>query len=109
MSPGLFYLIKSVTYVCMQMTLYFYAFIFQIDYLEQPDVPLVSEVLNGKISPAEIALLPPKEQLLFIHTVLLEFYRESEDPPIFIKAHIPLVRFYHDKYDLKCDLTCRNR
>ena len=69
----------------------------------------MSEVLSGRVSPTEIALLPRKEQLIFIHNVLLEFYQESEDPPIFINALIPLVRFHHDKYGLKCDLTCRNR
>ncbi|XP_035209533.1 poly(A) RNA polymerase, mitochondrial-like [Stegodyphus dumicola] len=81
----------------------------EIKYLESPDVPLVSEVLSGKVSPSEISQLPSREQLLFIHSVLLEYYKESEEPAIFINAYVPLVRFHHDKFNLKCDLTCRNR
>ncbi|XP_055947894.1 poly(A) RNA polymerase, mitochondrial-like [Argiope bruennichi] len=78
-------------------------------YIEPPDVPLVSEVTSGKVTPQQISELPPKEQLLFIHNVLLEYYRESEDAPIFINAHVPLVRFHHDKFGLKCDLTFKNK
>lgn len=84
--------------------------VFQISYLETPDVPLVSEVMCGKVTPEEISSLPSKEQLVFIHTLLLEFYKESKEAPIFINApQVPLVRFYHDKFKLKCDLSCRNK
>ncbi|GBN44180.1 Poly(A) RNA polymerase, mitochondrial [Araneus ventricosus] len=78
-------------------------------YLEPPDVPLVSEVMSGKVTPQEISELPAKEKLLFIHNVLLEYYMESENPPIFINAHVPLVRFHHDKFELKCDLSFKNK
>ncbi|XP_015922921.1 poly(A) RNA polymerase, mitochondrial isoform X2 [Parasteatoda tepidariorum] len=78
-------------------------------YLERPDPPLVSEVLSGKVSVQELSELPLREQLLFIHSVLLEFYKDSEVPAKFINAHVPLVRFYHDKYNLKCDLTMKNK
>lgn len=77
--------------------------------LEPPDVPMVSEVLSGKVSTEELSELPPKELLLFVHNVLLEYYKESSTPPIFINAFVPLVRFNHDKYKLKCDLTFKNR
>ncbi|KFM70336.1 Poly(A) RNA polymerase, mitochondrial, partial [Stegodyphus mimosarum] len=80
----------------------------EIFYLERPDVPLVSEVLSGKVSPSEISQLPSREKLLFIHSVLLEYYNGSEEPATFINAYVPLVRFHHDKFNLKCDLTCTN-
>ncbi|GFT94241.1 poly(A) RNA polymerase, mitochondrial [Nephila pilipes] len=81
----------------------------KIFYLETPNVPLVSEVIRGKVSPKEISELPFKEQLIFLHNVMLEYYKESIEPTIFINAHVPLVRFYHDKYNLKCDLTFKNK
>ncbi|GFR15711.1 poly(A) RNA polymerase, mitochondrial [Trichonephila clavata] len=81
----------------------------KIFYLEIPNVPLVSEVICGKVSPKEVSELPPREQLIFIHNVLLEYYKESNEPSIFINAHVPLVRFYHDQYNLKCDLTFKNK
>ncbi|KAG8201050.1 hypothetical protein JTE90_002725 [Oedothorax gibbosus] len=80
----------------------------KVPYFERPDVPLVSEVLSGKVSPQEISQLPSKEQLIFMHTVLLEYYKESSEPSIFINAYVPLVRFHHDKFNLKCDLTIKN-
>ncbi|GIY46225.1 poly(A) RNA polymerase, mitochondrial, partial [Caerostris extrusa] len=76
--------------------------------VERPDIPFVNEVISGKVSPQYISRLPPKEQLVFMHNVLLEYYKESEKPTIFINAHVPLVRFYHDKLNLKCDLTLKN-
>ncbi|CAL1292920.1 unnamed protein product [Larinioides sclopetarius] len=78
-------------------------------YLEPPDVPLVSEVIRGKVTPQQLSELPAKEKLLFIHNVLLEYYRDSEEAPIFINAYVPLVRFHHDKFGLKCDLTFKNK
>lgn len=81
----------------------------RIFYLETPNVPLVSEVICGKVSPKEVSELPPREQLIFLHNVMLEYYKESKEPSIFINAHVPLVRFYHDKYNLKCDLTFKNK
>ncbi|XP_054712674.1 speckle targeted PIP5K1A-regulated poly(A) polymerase-like isoform X2 [Uloborus diversus] len=81
----------------------------EVPYLERPDVPLVGEVLCGKVTPYDLSELPAKEQLLFIHQVFQEYYHESADPSIFINAHVSLVRFYHDKFNLKCDLSSRNK
>lgn len=73
-----------------------------------PDVPSVHDFLEGRVSTDYIAKLSQRDQLLFIHSVFLEYYQENADPIVFYNAYVPIVRFHCGKFSLKCDLSFGN-
>lgn len=73
-----------------------------------PDVPSVHDVLEGKVSIDYLAKLSQRDQLLFVHSVFLEYYKETAKPIIFFNSYVPIVRFYYDKCSLQCDMSLGN-
>ncbi|GIY80335.1 hypothetical protein CEXT_710412 [Caerostris extrusa] len=70
---------------------------------------LISQVINGEISPKEISNLHPKEQLVFAYYIMMEYFKELKNPLVSLNPHAPLVRFTYDKFNLKCDMTFKNK
>ncbi|GIY28813.1 hypothetical protein CDAR_529712 [Caerostris darwini] len=70
---------------------------------------LINQVINGEISPEEISNLHPKEQLVFAYYIMMEYFKELKNPLVSLNPHAPLVRFTYDRFNLKCDMTFKNK